>query len=130
MKIELVLSVLGSSIMFLAFTPADGATINFANNRLTENGIQWCHEELPRYELWGEKVWIEQHNYSIEARICAHLFSDPLWEYQGNDRVQKLIEKSQYYAELEIAESQNEAKTGQIDPTPAEIAAILQLSQI
>ncbi len=115
MKIILALLVLG----FLAFSPVDGATINFAEGKLTENGVQWCEEELARYELWGEEKWIKENNHSIEARICAHLYSDPLWEYQGNDRVEKLIEKSQYYAELEIAESKTEAETGQIDPSPA-----------
>lgn len=123
MKIVLF-SVLVLSMIFFAFAPVDSATINFANNRLTENGIQWCEEELARYELWGEKVWIEQHNYSIEARICAHLYSDPLWEYQGNNRVEKLIERSEYYAELEIAESKTEAETGQIDPSPAESSKV------
>jgi hypothetical protein len=117
---KLVLSALGFSLMFLAFIPVDGATNNFAEGKLTENGIQWCEEELARYELWGEEKWIVEHNYSIEARICAHLYIDPLWEYQGNDRVEKLIERSGFYAELEIAESQKEAKTGVIDPTPAE----------
>ena len=116
MKIILALFVLG----FLAFNPVDGATINFAEGKLTKNGVQWCEEEFARYELWGEEKWIEQNHYSIEARICAHLYSDPLWEYQGSDRVEKLIEKSGYYAELEIAESKTEAETGQIDPTPAE----------
>jgi len=44
---------------------------------------------------------------------------DPLWSYDGPDRYEKLIERSRYYVELEIAESAEEAKTGVIDPTPA-----------
>jgi hypothetical protein len=116
---KLVLSVLGLSLFF-ALIPVDGATINFAEGKLTENGVQWCEEELARYELWGEEKWIAENNYSLEARICAHLYNDPLWEYQGNDRVEKLIEKSEYYAELEISESKNEAESGQIDTAPAE----------
>ncbi|HEY7368087.1 MAG TPA: CFI-box-CTERM domain-containing protein, partial [Nitrosopumilaceae archaeon] len=36
-------------------------------------------------------------------------------------KFEKLIERSRYYSELEIAESQVEAKTGVVDPTPAEV---------
>lgn len=96
-----------------------GATVFFAGNKFTENGIQWCEEENPRYSLYGEAKWLEQNGYSIEARVCASLYSDSLWQYQGKDRVEKLIQRSAYYAELEIAQSQKEAIDGKIDPTPA-----------
>lgn len=66
----------------------------------------------------GEAKWLEHHKYSIESRICANLYMDPLWQYQGYDRIQKLIERSAYYAELEIAESQQEAASGKIDTSP------------
>lgn len=96
-----------------------GATVFFAGSKFTENGIQWCEEENSRYRLFGEAKWLEQNGYSIEARVCASLYSDPLWQYQGKDRVEKLIQRSAYYAELEIAQSQKEAIDGKIDPTPA-----------
>ena len=47
------------------------------------------------------------------------MFSDPLWDYSGHDRKNKLIEKSRYYAQLEIDESRKEAETGKIDTNPA-----------
>ena len=62
---------------------------------------------------------MENYHHSIEARICANLYDDPLWLYDGNDRTMKLIERSTYYAELEIEESKMEAQTGQVDPNPA-----------
>lgn len=95
-----------------------GATSFFAGNQFTENGIQWCEEENARYHLYGEAKWLEQQKHSIEARICASLYSDALWQYQGADRIQKLIQRSAYYAELEIAESQRESVEGKIDTSP------------
>lgn len=95
-----------------------GATVFFANSRFTEDGIQWCEEEKPRYHIIGEAKWLEHHRYSIESRICANLYYDPLWDYTGFDRVQKLIERSAYYAQLEIDESKKEAEKGKIDPNP------------
>ena len=95
-----------------------GATTFFAGSKFTENGIEWCEEENARYRLYGEEKWLEQQKYSIEARICASLYSDDLWKYQGADRVQKLIQRSAYYAELEIAESKKESTEGKIDTSP------------
>ncbi len=95
-----------------------GATTFFAGSKLTENGVEWCEEENARYHLYGEEKWLEQQKQSIEARICANLYSDALWQYQGTDRVQKLIQRSAYYAELEIAERQKESTEGKIDTSP------------
>lgn len=100
--------------------PAFGATVFYANGAFTQNGIEWCEENVPLYEILGEKFF-EHHNHSIESRICANLIEDELWKYSGPDRVEKLIERSSYFSELEIAESQVEAGIGVLDPTPAEV---------
>lgn len=101
-----------------SISTALGATTFFAGNKFTENGIEWCEEENARYHLYGEEKWLEQQKHSIEARVCANLYSDALWQYQGADRIQKLIQRSAYYAELEIAESQKESIEGKIDTSP------------
>lgn len=96
------------------------AAVNFfSENKFTKDGIDWCQEEKPRYDIIGEPDWIKHHRYSIESRVCANLYSDPIWNYNGEDRTQKLIERSKYYVELEIKESQEESKTGRIDTSPA-----------
>ena len=107
------------SIIFSAY-PAYGATVFYAEGAFTKNGIEWCEENKPLYDLLGDKFF-EHHNHSIESRVCANLIEDPLWIYSGPDRVEKLIEQSRYFSELEIAESQEEAKVGVVDPTPAQI---------
>jgi len=89
----------------------------FENGRFTPNGIEWCHENLPLYEILGDRFF-EHHKHSIESRVCASLYEDPL-DYAGPDRTQKMIEKSQYYTQLEISESIDESKTGIIDTAPA-----------
>ena len=83
------------------------------------NDIEWCHEVSPQYEILGLQWFIKNYHYSIESRVCGSLYEDPLWSYEGNDRMQKLLERSMYYIELEIQESQDEAKSGVNDPTPA-----------
>ena len=100
--------------------PAYGATVFYGNGAFTENGIEWCEENKPIYDLLGDRFF-EHHKHSIESRICANLIEDELWYYTGPDRVEKLIERSRYFSELEIAESQVEAGVGVVDPTPAEV---------
>lgn len=107
------------SIIFSAY-PAYGATVFYADGAFTKNGIEWCEENKPLYDLLGDKFF-EHHKYSIESRVCANLIEDPLWSYSGPDRAEKLIERSRYFTELEIAESREEAKVGVLDPTPAQV---------
>ena len=107
------------SIIFSSY-PAYGATVFYADGAFTPNGIEWCQENEALYHQLGYKFF-EHHNHSIESRVCANLIEDPLWHYTGSDKVEKLIERSKYFSELEIAESQVEAKTGVVDPTPAEV---------
>lgn len=95
-----------------------GATPFFANDALTKNGIEWCEENYSLYKLLGNDFFVH-HKHSIESRVCASLYNDPLWTYEGPDRIDRLVVKSQYYVQLEIQESQKEAETGVIDPTPA-----------
>ena len=97
---------------------AYAATPFFVNDALTKNGIEWCEENYLLYQYMGNDFF-EHHRHSIESRVCASLFSDPLWNYSGYDRENKLIEKSRYYAKLEIDESRKEAETGKIDTNPA-----------
>jgi predicted secreted protein with PEFG-CTERM motif len=85
---------------------------------LTENDIEWCEDVFPQYEAAGLKWFLENYHYSIEARVCANLYEDQLWEYYGDDRIQKLVERSKYYVELEIQESEEEAESGKIDVKP------------
>lgn len=94
------------------------ATPFFSNGYFTENGIEWCEENLPLYEILGDKFF-EHHKHSLESRVCASLYQDYYWTYEGPDRVEKLIERSKHYSQLEILESYEESETGIIDTTPA-----------
>ena len=85
------------------------ADIRSEGGILNEKGIQWCGEEQPRYEIMGLELYLKNNHYAIEARVCANLLEDDLWNYQGPDRVQKLIERSKFYALAEIEESKQEA---------------------
>jgi hypothetical protein len=108
-----------TSIIFIIY-PAYGATVFYANGAFTQNGIEWCEENKPLYDILGDRFF-EHHRHSIESRVCANLIEDELWDYSGPDRVEKLIERSLYFSELEIAESQIEAGIGIVDTTPADV---------
>ena len=95
------------------------ATPFFSNGYFTPNGIEWCEENHTLYEILGDKFF-EHHNHSLESRICVNLYHDYYWTYEGSDRIEKLIERSKYYSQLEISESYDESMTGIIDTTPAE----------
>ena len=106
--------VFGLILLFSNATNVFGAEFEFSMN-----DIEFCHEVYPQYEILGLQWFIKNYHYSIEARVCGSLYEDPLWNYQGDDRMQKLLERSYHYIELEIQESLDEAKSGVNDPTPA-----------
>ena len=90
----------------------------FSNGYFTENGIEWCQENLPLYEILGDEFF-KHHKHSLESRVCASLYQDYFWTYDGSDRIEKLIERSRHYSQLEILESYEESETGIIDTMPA-----------
>ena len=95
----------------------------FPAYELTENDMEWCNEVFPLYEKLGLQWFLENHHYSIKARVCGSLYEDPIWEEAaGEDRLKKLQVRSNYYVELEIKESEEEAKVGIDDPTPVAIS--------
>ena len=104
---------------------AYAATPFFANGGLTKNGIEWCEENYQLYQFMGNDFF-EHHQHSIESRVCASLYNDPLWFYSGYDRYEILVEKSRMYTVMEIEESKEEAKTGIIDTKPVIIKEIPQ----
>ena len=109
-----ITSVFGLILLFSNATNVFAAEFEFSMN-----DIEFCHDVYPQYEVLGLDWFIENYHYSIEARVCGSLYEDPLWNYQEEDRMQKLLERSLHYIELEIQESEEEAKTGINDPTPA-----------
>lgn len=106
----------------MLLSSASFANATVSNGALTENDIEWCHDVYPQYKTLGLSWFLENYHYSIEARVCASLYEDQIWQYKGDDKMTKLVERSKYFVELEIEESQNEAQSGQIDPTPAGIS--------
>ena len=120
MKKSLLFALLAFGSLFSNANLAFGATVFYANGAFTENGIEWCEENKPLYDILRDDFF-EHHNHSIESRVCANLIEDNLWHYTGPDRTEKLIERSLYFSQLEISESQEESTVGVLDPTPAEV---------
>ena len=121
MKINYLIVILFSISLIINIQTIYAADIRSEGGVLNEKGIQWCEEEEPRYEIMGLELFLSNNHYSIEARVCANLLEDELWDYQGSDRVEKLIERSKFYALAEIEESEKEAEVFVDDPTPTEV---------
>jgi hypothetical protein len=119
-KKSLLFTILAFVSLIFGTNSTDGATVFYANGAFTQNGIEWCEENKSLYDVLGDQFF-EHHNHSIESRVCANLIEDSLWSYMGPDRVERLIERSSYFSQLEIAESQEESKVGVIDTTPADV---------
>ena len=87
-----------------------------AQERLSENDIDWCTENLTYYDALGRHAFLENQHWSMKARVCAHLYDDPLWGSNSPDRMAQLIERSAYYVNQEIEMSEERAKTGVWNP--------------
>ena len=83
-----------------------------ATNYLTENDIMYCEENFGQYELIGDYKFLERERRTLESRVCVHLYNDPIWEHSGKDRLARLLERGNYYVDVEIAQSKENAKTG------------------
>lgn len=114
MTMKKITLIFGLIILFSNVTYVFATEFEFSMN-----DIEFCHEVYPQYEILGLQWFIKNYHYSIESRVCGSLYEDPLWSYEGEDRMQKLLERSLHYIELEIQESLDEAKSGVNDPTPA-----------
>ncbi|CAE6498039.1 hypothetical protein [Candidatus Nitrosotenuis uzonensis] len=84
---------------------------------LSENDIQYCKESYQHYLALGEYEFVERERRTMESRVCVHLYGDPVWDYTGKDRMQKLLERGNYYVNIEIEKSRIAARTGTIERT-------------
>ena len=87
-----------------------------AADSLSANDIDWCGENLTYYKAVGEYDFLESQSWAMRARVCTHLYKDPLWRYEGADRTARLIDRSAYYTEFEIQKSKERAETGRWSP--------------
>jgi hypothetical protein len=81
---------------------------------LTKNDIAYCEESHEHYKLLGDYQFLEREKRTMEARVCVHLYYDPVWSYSGADRLDKLLKRGNYYVDVEIEQSRQNAKTGVI----------------
>ena len=102
-------------VLVIAIVLASAGTA-VAQERLSENDIDWCEENLTYYQALGRHAFLENQHWSMRARVCSHLYDDPLWTDQGPDRKANLIDRSTFYVDFEIEMSKERAKTGVWNP--------------
>jgi len=84
---------------------------------LTENDIFYCEENYEQYKLIGEYDFLVRERHTLEARVCVHLYNDSLWADTSKYRIAKLLERGNYYVNVEIEKSKENAEAGTI-PQP------------
>ena len=84
---------------------------------LTENDIFYCEENYEQYKIIGEYEFLVREQHTLEARVCVHLYNDPLWSDTSKYRTTKLLERGNYYVNVEIEKSKENAESGTI-PQP------------
>ena len=108
--------IFGLILLFPNVTNVFGAEFE-----LSMNDIEWCEEVRPLYDKLGLNWFLENNHHSIEARVCASLYGDSIWNYEGDDRTAKLLERSLFYIELELQEGEEDAKKGEVHTSPVKI---------
>ena len=103
------LCLFAATILSMTFSFSHGLR---AEERLSANDIDWCGENLTYYQAVGEYDFLDSQSWSMRARVCSHLYKDPLWRYEGSDRSARLMDRSTYYIEFEIQKSKERAETG------------------
>lgn len=93
---------------------------------LTKNDITYCEENYEQYKLIGEYEFLERERRTIEARVCVHLYNDPIWADTSQYRLERLLERGNYYVNVEIEKSEKNAQTGTI---PQEAEPISELDR-
>ena len=81
-------------------------------NKLTAEKIDWCDENYQFYQLLGVHKFLQIQRWSLKARVCTHLYKDPLWIDEGIDRRARLVDRSGIYMEQEIENSRKQAERG------------------
>lgn len=83
---------------------------------LSPRDIDWCDESYKIYQQVGERTFLEMQRWSLRARVCRHLYNDPVWNYEGVGRSARLAERSGFYVDAEIEKSKQQAAMGVANP--------------
>ncbi len=100
-----------SSLFLLGGTDVQGV-----ENRLSDRDIDWCDENFKYFEQLGERKFLEVQRWSLKARVCIHLYKDPIWSYEGKVRTERLASRSTFYMDQEIERSKKQAEVGVANP--------------
>ena len=99
---------MGKSIWALALsTILLVSTIAFSNNAYSDEyerdleNMELCERWYPQYQAAGEDQFYRIQTSPL-ARDCVWLYKDPIWDYQGEDRLDILVEKHREYKEASI----------------------------
>ena len=83
---------------------------------LSPRDIDWCDENYRYYQHLGEGKFLEVQRWSLKARVCTHLYKDPVWKYEGVGRSGRLAERSAFYVNKEVEKSMKQAAMGVSNP--------------
>lgn len=68
-------------------------TITSQEVTVTKPRINQCSVLYQTYKNVGERQFLSKYKHVVFAPTCVKLYKDPVWNYQGEDRLEKLDEK-------------------------------------
>jgi hypothetical protein len=73
-----------SAFAIIACVVLSGTNVIAETGYLTKNDIAYCEENYGQYKFLGDYQFLERERRTIEARVCVHLYNDPIWDYSGS----------------------------------------------
>lgn len=81
-------------------------------NQLSESEIRFCQNSQQQYVLVGEEKYLKMYDYDFLSQVCVMLYNDPLWDYSGDHKMNKLVEKSENL--ILVSQSNEESKVNEL----------------
>lgn len=103
------------------FVFADEYEVDFDNMLLCEGWYEY-------YKLLTENEFYKVQSSPL-ARDCVLLYEDPIWDYQGSDRINKLIEKYREYKEMSMQRGEVERYESQIEAQLSSLTLVEKILQ-
>ena len=86
--------------------------------RVTETILDFCEDSYPIYLEFGGHIYYKSAQHAF-AEECIWIYQQPLWSYQGPDRIEVLIEAGkpnvEQYLNEKIAERQKSVYNAHLD---------------
>jgi hypothetical protein len=87
-------------------SPVDSAEPLPTSSPITKPRLNYCIILHPTYQSLGKLLFENKYSHVNYIKDCVKLYNDPVWNYKGDDRIDKLYEKFLEFREKSKLEKQ------------------------